>query len=310
MTQLFPYRFTCAWPKEYPGPSLETWANAVRMACHINPADFPLATKDSFAQLNHCSVLVNLAWGPNREQRRELSKQLETIVETPICVAITTGEMATEGAKLVVCDADSTLFTCEVIEKVAHWAGTEEQVAKITAAAMRGELDFAQSLTARVSTLKGLDAKVLDTVREQVDFSTGATEMVNAFHRYGTRVGVVSGGFAEIVEPKAASIGLDHVMANRFEILDGKLTGRIAGLIVTGEIKEECLRQWASQDSVMLENTVALGDGANDLPMMKAAGLGVAYCAKPIVSKQADARIPFANLAAAADLAGPTSTVI
>lgn len=307
-----PLRITCTWPATEAAPPPELWLAALR-DLGLTQGDTPSEVAGSaaggqaveqVAGLPRYSLLLPAA-EVDRAQRAQLILRLEeALAPYPVAVAITGGDLAIKGPRLVVCDADATLFTCEVIEKIAAHAGTEKEVAQITAAAMRGELDFAASLRARVATLAGLDAKVLDEVRSDVEFSPGAREMVQAFQQSGAKVGVVSGGFLEVVAPLARQIGLDHVMANRFEIREGRLTGQVEGLIVTGEIKAECLRQWAQAAQAPLDQCVAVGDGANDLNMVRAAGLGVAYCAKPALAAAADARIPFANLSALAALAG------
>lgn len=220
-------------------------------------------------------------------------------------VAVTVGEMARLGPALVVMDADSTLFAGEGIDLVAAQAGVQQQVAAITAAAMRGELDFAASLRARMGALAGLSVDVLEAVREEYAFSPGASQMIAAFRRNGTRLGVVSGGFVELVEEKARAAGVDYVLANRFEVAGGVLTGRPLGEIVTADSKEQALADWAGQLGVPVERCVAMGDGANDLKMVTRAGLGIAFCAKPALADVADARLPFPNLAAAAALLLP-----
>lgn len=305
-----PIRVTCVWqPRSgqlVPDPF--TWGE--RVAAMVGLKEPPQVLAATFARLAHYTCLITPPEEISRPKRRELAKRLENYTDWQVAVAVSHGELALKGPALVVCDADSTLFTCEVIEKIAAYAGCEVEVARITSAAMRGELDFSSSLRQRVATLAGLDAQVLDEVRKHVHFSDGAREMVDAFHRSGARVGVVSGGFMEVVEPLANEIGLDHIHANQFEIVDGKLTGKVVGDIVTGEVKERKLKEWAAADGIPLDLCVAVGDGANDLLMTAAAGLGVAYCAKPALADEADARIPFPNLAAAADLSGPTSTQI
>lgn|GEM_PF-1479547 len=241
-----------------------------------------------------------------RQWRSQLGARLSQALERkgPVAVSVLGDALAQKGAKLLVMDADSTLFDCEVIEKVAAHAGTEAEVAAITTAAMRGELDFTASLRHRMATLAGLPATVLDEVRNDVHFHPGAAQLVHALHQSGAKVGVVSGGFVEIVEPKAIEIGLDHWVANRFEVKDGVLSGRPAGEIVTAEAKVRSLREWAAQIGAQPQQCVAMGDGANDIPMMRVAGLGIAFCAKPAVQEAADCRLPFQNLAAAAILGG------
>ncbi|MCM3662042.1 phosphoserine phosphatase SerB [Georgenia satyanarayanai] len=219
-------------------------------------------------------------------------------------VAVTAGPLAADGVGLLVMDVDSTLITAEVIELLAEHAGTREQVAEVTERAMRGELDFAASLRERVATLAGLDAGVVDTVRAAVELSAGARELVAAVHERGGKVALVSGGFLEVVGPIAEELGIDHLTANRLEVEDGRLTGRTAGPVVDRAAKERHLRAWAAEDGVPLERVVAVGDGANDLDMLGAAGLGVAYCAKPVVQEQARAAVTFPRLDAVLGLLG------
>src|SRR5690606_34128162 len=219
-------------------------------------------------------------------------------------VGVTAGPLAEEGVGLLVMDVDSTLITAEVIELLAEHAGTREQVAEVTERAMRGELDFAASLRERVATLAGLEASVVAEVRAAVELSAGARELVAEVRDRGGRVGLVSGGFAEIVGPLAAELGIDHVAANRLEVDGGRLTGRTTGPVVDRAAKERHLRAWAEEDGVPLARTVAVGDGANDLDMLGAAGLGVAYCAKPVVQEQARAAVTFPRLDAVLGLLG------
>ncbi|WP_255347042.1 phosphoserine phosphatase SerB [Cellulomonas sp. HZM] len=193
--------------------------------------------------------------------------------------------------RLLVMDVDSTLITGEVIEMLATHAGTQEQVAAVTERAMRGELDFAASLHERVATLVGLPASVLDDVRAAVELSPGARELVTSVQRAGWTVGLVSGGFVEIVRPLAATLGIELVRANRLEVVDGRLTGRVTGAVVDRAAKAVALADYARESGVALERTVAIGDGANDLDMLAAAGFGIAYNAKPVVVEQADAAV-------------------
>ena len=174
-------------------------------------------------------------------------------------------------------DVDSTLIEQEVIELIAERAGTRELVAEVTARAMRGELDFAASLRERVATLAGVSQEVFAEVLAEVRPTEGAAELIEALHARGCRVGVVAGGC---------------------------LTGRVLGRIVDRQEKVHCLRTWAQQDGVPMERTIAVGDGANDLGMLEAAGLGVAFCAKPVVVEQADAAIHVRDLRAVLQLIG------
>lgn len=192
---------------------------------------------------------------------------------------------------LVVLDCDSTTIQDEVIELLAETAGTRQLVAEITERAMRGELDFSESLAERVATLEGTPESVFAEAYGKVRLSPGIRELIAAVHERGGKVGVVSGGFLEVVDRLAEDLGLDFWLANRLEVQDGALTGRTVGPIVDAEVKAQTLRDWAEQSGTALSRTVAIGDGANDLKMMEIAGLSVAYNAKPIVRERADISI-------------------
>ncbi|MBO1902582.1 phosphoserine phosphatase SerB [Leucobacter weissii] len=192
---------------------------------------------------------------------------------------------------LVVLDCDSTTIQDEVIELLADAAGTRELVAEVTERAMRGELDFADSLRERVATLAGTPESVFEEAYRRVRLSPGIRELISAVRGLHGRVGVVSGGFHEVLDPIARDLGLDFWRANRLEVDAGVLTGRVRGPIVDAEAKAEALREWADESGVLLSATVAIGDGANDLTMMSIAGLSVGYNAKPIVRERADVSI-------------------
>jgi phosphoserine phosphatase len=206
--------------------------------------------------------------------------------------------------KLLIMDVDSTLIQQEVIELLAAYAGKREEVAAVTEAAMRGELDFAQSLHARVAVLAGLPADVVHSVRREVKLSLGAGELVAAFKAAGHVVAVVSGGFNQILEPIADELGLDYWQANELEIVDGALTGKVLGAVVDRAAKEKYLREWAAAKGIALEHTIAVGDGANDLDMLGAAGIGIAFNAKPAVRAVADAAVNMPYLDAVRYVAG------
>ena len=214
------------------------------------------------------------------------------------------GDGAAAGGPLVVLDADSTLIREEAIELLAEEAGTLEHVAAVTERAMRGELDFAESLRERVATLAGLDASILPRVRSRMTPTDGVERLIAAVQAAGGRVGVVSGGFHELLDPLAARLGLDHCRANRLEIVDGRFTGRVLGDIVDAEAKADALAEWATASGIPLARTIAAGDGANDLKMLGVAALGVAFCAKPIVRAQADVVIDRPDLSQLLPLAG------
>lgn len=193
--------------------------------------------------------------------------------------------------RVVVMDVDSTLITGEVIEMLAGHAGSRAAVTAITESAMRGEIDFATSLHQRVATLAGLPASVFDDVRAEMALTPGAERLVAELHRRGWPVGLVSGGFHELVDPLAERLGIGFVRANRLEVDAGRLTGRVTGPVVDAEAKAVALRELARTHGVPMERTVAIGDGANDLRMLAAAGLGIAFNAKPVVCAQADVAV-------------------
>ncbi|MDX2850217.1 phosphoserine phosphatase SerB [Actinacidiphila glaucinigra] len=215
--------------------------------------------------------------------------------ERGVDVAVVSAGLHRRAQRLVVMDVDSTVIQDEVIELFAAHAGCEDQVAEVTAAAMRGELDFAQSLHARVALLEGLDESVIDKVRQEVRLTAGARTLIRTLKRMGYQVGVVSGGFTQVTDDLKERLGLDFAAANTLEIVDGKLTGRVTGEIVDRAGKARLLRRFAAEAGVPLSQTVAIGDGANDLDMLNAAGLGVAFNAKPVVRRAADAavNVPF-----------------
>ncbi|MGO4804911.1 phosphoserine phosphatase SerB [Arthrobacter sp. 2MCAF15] len=206
--------------------------------------------------------------------------------------------------KFLIMDVDSTLIQQEVIELLAAYAGKREEVTAVTEAAMRGELDFAQSLHARVAVLAGLPADVVDSVRAEVRLTEGAAELVAAFRAAGHAVAVVSGGFNQILRPIAEDLGLDYWIANDLEIVDGALTGKVLGDVIDRAAKEKYLREWAAAEGIPMEHTIAVGDGANDLDMLGAAGIGVAFNAKPAVRAAADAAISLPYLDAVRYIAG------
>lgn len=206
--------------------------------------------------------------------------------------------------RLVVLDVDSTLITGEVVEMLAARAGVEDEVARVTEAAMRGEVDFAESLHRRVALLEGLPVEVLDEVRAEVVPSPGAAAMASALAAAGVPVGVVSGGFVEVVEPLAADLGIPHARANALEVETGRLTGRVRGGVVDAAAKERFLHELARLHGVPVAGTVAVGDGANDLDAVRAAGTGVAFCAKPVLAAAADVVLRHRDLTAVAHLLG------
>lgn len=205
-----------------------------------------------------------------------------------IDVAVERSGLSRRAKRLVVFDVDSTLITGEVIEMLAAHAGREAEVAAVTAAAMRGELDFADSLRQRVAALEGLDAVVLEKVRNEVRLTPGARTLVRTLKHMGYRCGIVSGGFSQVTDHLVDLLGLDFAAANTLEVVDGVLTGRVIGDIIDRPGKALALRRFAEAAGVSMAQTVAVGDGANDIDMITAAGLGIAFNAKPALREVAD----------------------
>ena len=206
--------------------------------------------------------------------------------------------MASTGPfKLVAFDMDSTLIQAECIDEIAKEAGVGAEVAAVTEAAMRGELDFAGSLTNRVALLKGLDVHVLESVYERIELMPGAGELFDALQAKGVKTAILSGGFVFFAERFADRLGADAYHCNDLEVSGGQLTGRVAGPIVDAQGKADKLIELAEQWGIPIEQTASVGDGANDLKVMAASGLGVAFCAKPAVQEQADIAVNDQNLA-------------
>ena len=211
--------------------------------------------------------------------------------EHAIDVAISPGGLMRWAKKLVVMDVDSTLIQQEVIELLGAKANKVEEIAAITESAMRGELDFAESLKARVSLLRGLPESVLTDVQKDITLTPGARTLVRTLHKLGHHVALVSGGFEPVIAPLVAELGIEHMRANNLEITDGKLTGKLTGPIIDRAGKAQALRDFAAQHAIALEQTIAIGDGANDLDMIAIAGLGIAFNAKPAVIAAADSSV-------------------
>jgi phosphoserine phosphatase len=221
-------------------------------------------------------------------------------------VAVERAGLARRSKRLIVFDVDSTLVQGEVIEMLAARAGQEAAVAEVTAAAMRGELDFAESLHRRVAVLAGLPASVVDEVADGLELTPGARTTIRTLRRLGFHCGVVSGGFTQVIEGLAHELELDFVAANTLEIVGGVLTGRVVGDVVDRPAKAVALRRFATQAGVPMDQTVAVGDGANDIDMLAAAGLGIAFNAKPALREVADAAISHPYLDAVLFVLGVT----
>ncbi|MGI8417220.1 MAG: phosphoserine phosphatase SerB, partial [Nakamurella sp.] len=203
-------------------------------------------------------------------------------------IAVQRAGIERRSKRLIVFDVDSTLITGEVIEMLADHTGSRSMVEEITAAAMRGELDFAEALRARVAMLAGLDAAVLDRVGESLELTPGARTTIRTLKRLGYRCGIVSGGFTQVAKHLVDALGLDFVAANTLEVVGGRLTGRVVGDIVDRPGKARALQRFAADFDIPLSQTVAVGDGANDIDMLSTAGLGIAFNAKPVVAQHAD----------------------
>jgi phosphoserine phosphatase len=212
-------------------------------------------------------------------------------VDEGVDIALEDYSLSRRAKRLIVFDVDSTLIQGEVIEMLADRVGAQAAVAEVTEAAMSGELDFAESLNRRVATLAGLPAEVLEEVGEQIELTPGARTTLRTLRRLGFHCGIVSGGFRQVIDPLAHELKMDFVAANELEIVDGKLTGRVVGPIIDRPGKAKALRDFAAQAGVPMEQTVAVGDGANDIDMLAAAGLGVAFNAKPALREVADAAL-------------------
>lgn len=211
--------------------------------------------------------------------------------EMHVDIAVQEAGLDRRGQHLVVMDVDSTVIQNEVIDLLAEEAGTGAQVAEITERAMAGELDFAGSLRARVALLEGLDEDVIARVRDRITLTPGARTLCRTLRALGYRVCLVSGGFVEVIEPLAAELGVDEVRANRLEIVDGRLTGRVVGDIVDRAGKRRALEGFAAEFGIPMRRTIAVGDGANDIDMLQAAGLGIAFNAKAAAREAADASV-------------------
>jgi phosphoserine phosphatase len=227
--------------------------------------------------------------GPNHATLREVLTQAAR--QAGLDVAVQRAGLHRRSKHLVVMDADSTLLRDEVIDMIAEEAGCASEVSAITASAMAGEIDFAESLRRRVRLLAGLDVAMLDEVRAKLRLTPGARTLIRTLQRLGYVPAVVSGGFVEVLEPLLRDLGVEYLAANRLAVADGRLTGEIDGEIVDREGKAHALARFANEIGVPLQQTVAIGDGANDIDMLSLAGLGIAFNAKPVVRDHADAAI-------------------
>ena len=233
-------------------------------------------------------VSLNLDDDKLKIVQRELA---EIAQNSGIDIAVEQSGLVRRAKRIVLLDMDSTLIQQEVIDLLAERCGVGAEVAAITQAAMRGELDFTESLTARVKLLAGANAEILESVKASITLTPGARTLIRTLHKLGHKVGVVSGGFLDVIEPLLKELEIDFYRANKLEITDGKLTGNILGSIVDKNGKALALREFASAENVNLSQTIAIGDGANDLGMLELAGLGIAFNAKPAVRAAANSSI-------------------
>ncbi|MCF4007424.1 phosphoserine phosphatase SerB [Corynebacterium uropygiale] len=229
---------------------------------------------------------------PTPGESRRLRAALAALTpELGVDIAVERAGLLRRAKRLVCFDCDSTLISGEVIDMLAAHAGREKEVAEVTERAMRGELDFAESLRQRVEALAGLDARVLEDVARSIELSPGARTTIRTLRRLGYTTAVVSGGFTQVLDYLVEDLGINHARANELEIVDGKLTGRVIGSIVDREAKARFLREFAEAEGLHMHRTVAVGDGANDIDMLSAAGLGIAFNAKPALREVADASV-------------------
>ena len=228
---------------------------------------------------------------PNNSLKEVQGALTSVAIENKIDLAVEPGGLQRKSKRIVMLDMDSTLIEQEVINLLGAAAGQSIAIEEITHKAMAGDLDFKSALIERVALLKGMDQNILNQVRDQITLTKGAKKLIDELHQQGHKVGVVSGGFIEVIEPILNSLSIDFYRANKLKISDGLLTGEIEGPLIDSHAKRIALEQFANQEKVPLEQTVAIGDGANDLEMIKAAGLGIAFNAKPKVAAAADTTI-------------------
>jgi len=262
-----------------------------------------VAIRDLACSGDHCRMLLS-AHTPARQLTRQLRPLAERLGIDIACIA-TPPSPTLAAPGMLFMDMDSTLIQCECIDEIADFLGIKAQIAAITQQSMEGKLDFAASFTERVRLLAGLDASVLQQVlTERVQLMPGAGQLIRALHANGWKVGLVSGGFTFFTDHFRQTLKLDFALGNELEIENGKLTGRYIGAVVDGAAKLSALRRMAGEWAIPMSQTVAIGDGANDLPMIEAAGMGIAFHAKPKVRELAPYAVSHGGLERALDLLG------
>ncbi|WP_127477537.1 phosphoserine phosphatase SerB [Sulfurivermis fontis] len=229
---------------------------------------------------------------------------LQVSQELEVDIATQEDDIYRRSRRLVCFDMDSTLIQAEVIDELAKVAGVGDQVAAITEAAMRGELDFSESFRRRLALLRGMDEAVLQDIAERLPITEGAELLISNLKRFGYKVAILSGGFTYFAQHLQRKLGIDYIYANQLDFRDGKLTGEVKGEIIDGQAKARLLRELAAKEGISLQQVIAVGDGANDLPMLSIAGLGIAFHAKPIVKQQAQHSIATLGLDAILYLLG------
>jgi len=241
---------------------------------------------------------------PNHSLKQVQGELAKIAIENKIDLAVEPGGVTRRSKRLVMLDMDSTLIEQEVIDLLGRHSQQADEITQITKKAMAGEMDFQEALISRVNLLAGIDESVIKKVRDQISLTKGAQMLIQELHKIGHKVGVVSGGFIDVIEPILKSLEVDYYAANKLEISNGVLTGRIIGPIVDSHAKKKALEDFATREKVSMNQTVAIGDGANDLEMIKAAGLGIAFNAKPKVVAAADTTLSTKDLAAVLPLMG------